>query len=267
MDTTPETETGTGIEPEVGTVPAEDHSKLSRWIGNFALGGAILAAVIAILSLTLARYGVIGKLPGFIGFMMLLNPLRALALIALVGIVIAAVRKSGIGWRSPLALVISLVMLGVMYTQVIIPAGNAPRLHDITTNVDDPPQFTRVQLREDNLIPFNNIGEWQAAHREGYPDIQPVVINRNPDRVLADARALAESKGWTIVSVDNGIGQMEATAYAGYIRFMDDVVIKVTPIADGSTRVDMRSVSRVGLSDLGYNAKRIREFLAELRAS
>ena len=58
----------------------------------------------------------------------------------------------------------------------------------------------------------------------------------------------------------------EATAYAGYLRFRDDVIVKVSPVVDGSSRVDMRSVSRVGLSDLGYNAARIREFLGELQA-
>ena len=241
-------------------------SRLSRWVGNFALGGAILAVVIAAVSLTLARYGIIGKLPGFIGFMMLLNPLRALAVIALIGIVIAALRKTGIGWRSPVALAVSLAMLAVIYTQVIIPGGKAPRLHDITTNVDDPPQFVSLPLRPDNLIPFDNIEEWRAAHRQGYPDLGPVIINKSPREVLAEARALAESKGWDVVSVDEAAGHMEAVAYAGYIRFMDNVIVEVTPIADGSTRVDMRSTSRVGLSDIGYNAKRIREFLSELQA-
>ena len=85
--------------------------------------------------------------------------------------------------------------------------------------------------------------------------------------MLADARALAEQRGWDIASVDPLSGHMEATAYAGYIRFMDDVIVEVTPIADGSTRVDMRSVSRVGMSDLGYNAERIRDFLRDLQAA
>ena len=261
MATAPETEPTPVAPPENG------RSKLSKWIGNFALGGALIALVVALVSLTLARYGIIGKLPGFIGFMMLLNPLRALAVIALIGIVIALVRKAGIGWRSPVALVLSLGLLAVMYTQVILPAGKAPPLHDITTDVDDPPQFETLALREDNLIPFNNIDEWRAAHREGYPSLGPIVIDKPPYEVLAAARAIAESKGWEIANVNEEAGLMEATAAAGYIRFYDDVIVEVTPIADGSTRVDMRSVSRVGLSDLGYNAARIREFLAELQAA
>ena len=252
--------------PETDHTVPRAHSKLTRWIGNFALGGAVLATVIALISVTLARFDIIGKLAGFMGFMMMMNPLRALALVALVGIVIGLVRKTGAGWKSPVALVVSLVMLAVIYTQVIIPAGNAPRLHDITTDVDDPPQFVSLPLRPDNLIPFDTMEEWRAAHRQGYPDLGPVIINKSPSEVLAEARALAEAKGWDVVSVDEAAGHMEAVAYAGYIRFMDDVIVEVTPIADGSTRVDMRSTSRVGLSDLGYNAKRIREFLSELQA-
>ena len=44
---------------------------------------------------------------------------------------------------------------------------------------------------------------------------------------------------------------------------MDDVVIRVAETPQG-TRVDMRSKSRVGQSDLGANAERVRTFLAEL---
>ncbi len=256
----------TSPDSTTATTGTRTGSKLTRLLGNFVLGGALIALVIAVMSLTLARYDIIDKLSGFRGFMILLNPLRVLVLIAIIDIGIALVRKTAISWKAPFGMAISIVLLLVIYTQVIVPGGNAPRLHDITTDVDDPPQFATLSLREDNLIPFNNIEEWRAAHREGYPDIAPIVIDKSPAEVLAAARALAESKGWTIASVDEESGHMEATAYAGYIRFMDDVIVEVTPIADGSTRVDMRSVSRVGLSDLGYNAARIREFLADLQA-
>ena len=64
----------------------------------------------------------------------------------------------------------------------------------------------------------------------------------------------------------NDILNLEGTAYAGYLKFRDDVIVEVTPVEDGSSRVDMRSVSQVGVSDLGYNAARIREFLSDLQA-
>ena len=86
-----------------------------------------------------------------------------------------------------------------------------------------------------------------------------------PDRVLTTAEALARRLGWEIVAVVPAEGRLEATATTPWFGFKDDVVVRVTPAATGS-RVDMRSKSRVGRSDLGVNAKRIRAFLAELTA-
>jgi uncharacterized protein (DUF1499 family) len=246
--------------------PSPSPARWPGWLGNFVLGGAILAITIAAIGLTLARYDMIDKLSGFIAFMTMMIPAAVIAALSLIGIVLA--RWKHVPGRKALGgLVLSLGLLGVMYFAVIRPAGAAPALHDITTNVDNPPQFTALALREDNLIPFNSIEEWRAAHREGYPDIAPVLIDSSPTQVLAKARALAETKGWTVANTNPQTLQMEATAYAGYLRFRDDVIVKVTPVLDGTSRVDMRSVSRVGLSDLGYNAARIREFLAELQAS
>ncbi len=52
-------------------------------------------------------------------------------------------------------------------------------------------------------------------------------------------------------------------------RFKDDIVIRVS--ADGTnSKVDVRSVSRIGVSDIGTNAARIRAFsggLQELAAA
>jgi uncharacterized protein (DUF1499 family) len=83
--------------------------------------------------------------------------------------------------------------------------------------------------------------------------------------VTADAARLAEKAGWKLAEVDPARGHIEATASVSFIRFHDDVVLRIVPTQDGkSSRVDMRSVSRVGVSDLGVNAQRIRDFLAAL---
>lgn len=235
-------------------------------IGVIALVGILVTIAIGLIALTLARYDMIEKITGFRWFMGSQPVIQACGVIGLVAVIIGFVRKSGPKWPGFVSIVLALGMLGVMYVAVMRPAQSSPRLHDITTDVDNPPAFVTLPLREDNLIPFNNIDEWRAAHREGYPNIQPIIVDSAPEEVLGSARALAEERGWEIVSVDAEAGHMEATAYAGYIRFRDDVIVEVTPIEDGSTRVDMRSVSRVGLSDLGYNAARIREFLAALQA-
>ena len=259
--------TTTSAEAKTDTATTRDtgKSRITRLIGNFTLGGALIMLLVALGSLVLARYGIIGKLPGFRYFMMTLWPFAALAVIAVIGIVIGMVRKRGAGWRNPVALLLSLVMLGVFYTQVIAPARSAPFMHDISTDVDDPPQFRTLALRDDYLEMYEgDIEAWRSAHRENYPEMEPVIIEQSPDLVIADARALAEDRGWEIAEYSPEAGRLEATATAGFIRFFDDVVVEVTPIADGSSRVDMRSISRVGGSDLGYNAARIRAFLADL---
>lgn len=240
--------------------------KVTRGIGIFALGGALIALVTGLLALVLARYSIVGKLGGFRTFMMTMWPFVALTVIALVGIVIGLVRKTGVGWRNPLALLVSIVMLGIMYGQVIAPARANPPMHDITTDLDQPPAFAALTLPEDNLRGFENMQEWRAMHRAEYGDIRPEVIDKPPRAVLGDARALMEERGWDIVATDPDAGRIEAIAFAGFIRFRDYVVVEVTPVADGSTRVDMRSTSEVGVSDLGYNAARVREFLLALRS-
>jgi uncharacterized protein (DUF1499 family) len=71
---------------------------------------------------------------------------------------------------------------------------------------------------------------------------------------------------WQIVSADTAAGRLEATATTRWFGFKDDVVVRIRPDATGS-RVDVRSVSRVGKSDVGTNAARVRTFLARLASA
>ncbi len=239
------------------------HSTWTYRLGWFALGGAILAVLLALLMATLARYGIIGKGTGFMWVFRSGAIAAASAVIALIVLLFGYFRRTGPRWPAGAGLALGLLVV-IVLAALIVPGMNAPPLHDISTNVEDPPQFQTIEPRADNP-PFQNQAEWQAAHRAAYPEIEPVIINKRPVEVLADARALAEERGWQIAAVDSANGRLEATAFESYLRFEDDVIVTVTPIADGSTRVDMRSVSRVGLSDLGVNAERVRSFLADLQ--
>ncbi len=248
--------------------PAQDKEAAPKWIGwlcNFALGGAILVIVVALGGLTLARYDMIEKISGFMAFMQMLQPAAVIALLAFLGLMLTIWRKAAGRWKAGVALALSLALLLVMYTQVMMPGGSVPPIHDITTDMDDPPQFVTKDRPETSTGPFS-IEEWRAFHSQAYADIQPIVIDKDPAQVLGDARALMEDRGWDVDHVDAAAGHVEGTAYAGYLKFRDDVVVQVTPVADGSSRVDMRSVSQVGVSDLGYNAARIKAFLADLQA-
>ena len=62
---------------------------------------------------------------------------------------------------------------------------------------------------------------------------------------------------------------LEATDTTLFFRFKDDVVVRIRPdpARAGGSIVDMRSISRVGVSDVGVNAKRIRDFLRDLEGT
>ena len=86
---------------------------------------------------------------------------------------------------------------------------------------------------------------------------------KHKDAFIRAERA-ARAQGWEMVAVVPAEGRIEATETTRWFGFKDDVVIRVRPAAAGS-RVDVRSVSRVGRGDVGTNARRVRAFLEALR--
>ena len=145
-------------------------------------------------------------------------------------------------------------------------AGGAPPIHDITTDTNDPPLFVdilplRAGARNSAVYGGSRIAALQHA---AYADIIPADLVMAPAEVFAKALATARAMGWAVVATDSSAGRIEATATTRVLRFRDDVVIRIRP-RDGGSRLDIRSVSRFGGSDLGKNASRIREFMARLR--
>jgi uncharacterized protein (DUF1499 family) len=145
-----------------------------------------------------------------------------------------------------------------------------PYIHDITTDTDNPPQFVAVvpEREAEGANPHEYPGADVALQQKaGYPEIAPLTVSEPPDAVFDKALAIAESLGWRIVAAEPEAGRIEATDTTRWYEFKDDIVIRLTPSGSGTavgTRVDMRSLSRVGRSDLGVNAGRIRAYLAAL---
>ena len=88
---------------------------------------------------------------------------------------------------------------------------------------------------------------------------------RCPADAIRKAARLARERGWQIARVDTAAGTLEATDTSLFFRFKDDVVVRARPAPGGGSLVDMRSISRVGGSDVGVNAERVRDFLADLQ--
>lgn len=175
-------------------------------------------------------------------------------------------------WAGMLA---GLVYVGWVGT-FLFAALTVPAIHDVSTDLADPPAFQTLQLRADNLdnIPGANDTamrgltpqqRWVTVHQKAYGDIRSVRINEPVPSVIAKAARLAEARGWDVAASSPELGHLEATETSAFFRFKDDVVLRVRPTDTGEgSVVDMRSVSRVGASDLGMNAKRVRAFLADL---
>jgi uncharacterized protein (DUF1499 family) len=164
------------------------------------------------------------------------------------------------------ALGLGVLTFGLPYSQQRA-ARAVPPIHDITTDTNDPPQFVAVlPLRADAPNSAEYAGDSIAAlQREAYPDVQPVQLADAPGAAFTRALRAAESMGWTLVATDSAAGRIEATATTTWFGFKDDVVIRLR--AEGSgTRVDVRSVSRVGRSDVGANAARIRAYVKAVNA-
>lgn len=144
-------------------------------------------------------------------------------------------------------------------------AKSLPMIHDISTDTQRPPEFVAVlPLRANAANPAEYGGpEIAAKQAEAYPDIRTQHLDAAPADAFNKVEQVARDMGWEIVAADAAAGRLEATDTTFWYGFKDDIVVRIEPEAAGS-RIDVRSVSRVGLSDVGKNAKRIRAFIKAL---
>ena len=143
-----------------------------------------------------------------------------------------------------------------------------PAIHDITTDTDNPPTFSVVLAARaaERAASVDDRGPQLAQlQKAAYPDLAPVITRLPMIRAFNEALHIAESMpGWTIVASDVNAGRIEASQQSRWFRFTDDIVIRVVGNEAGS-RIDMRSASRMGRSDYGVNAARIRAYMGALR--
>jgi hypothetical protein len=212
-----------------------------------------------------------------IGLLSLANAFTLMRWAAYVGaaaVVLSAV-AAGLAYRArargrmflaAVALVAGLVTLGVPL-EWRRRAQNVPSIHDISTDLENPPLFEAVvPLREDAPNGLDRPPELTELQRRGYPDLVPITVPIPLDQTFARALAAAQEDGWEIVTADKSAGRIEATDTSRWFGFKDDIVVRLTPWGAG-TRIDVRSVSRVGVNDTGTNERRIRRYLNRLQAN
>ncbi len=142
-----------------------------------------------------------------------------------------------------------------------------PRIHDISTDTGDPPAFVAVvplRVGASNPLAYEpGNAPLQAA---AYPDIRPVRLAMPPAQAFALAERALHAMRWKPVAVVAEAGRIEATDTTWLFGFEDDIVIRVAADGAAGSRIDVRSKSRIGSSDLGVNAARIRRFVRQLAA-
>lgn len=158
-----------------------------------------------------------------------------------------------------LGVLLSLPVLG-MALQWEYATRSYPPINDISTDTENPPEFW--DMPNPMAYPGAAVAQQQ---RQGYPDLAPLTLPTAPPAVFEQALQLVQARGWTVVGSDAAEGRIEAVATSRLFGFVDEVTIRIAPEGSGS-RVDMRSRSRLGQIDRGTNARRIRTWLADLRA-
>jgi uncharacterized protein (DUF1499 family) len=187
------------------------------------------------------------------------------AVVSLVGSVTAWFGGSRRGFLSTVAgLIIAFLIVGVLW-QWKQTALRVPPIHDITTDTENPPVFVAVlPLRADAPNPAAYGGpEIAAQQHKGYPELGPLTLHLPPAQAFEKAVAAARDMCWKIVDSNPAEGRIEATDTTFWFGFKDDIVVRIRA-TEGGSRIDVRSVSRVGRSDVGTNAKRIANYLRKV---
>ncbi len=229
---------------------------------------------IQIFAFVLMVIGILGQKFQFLPFRVaFLGFLLALLLSAIVFLVAALLSLMSLGDVSAASLprvgLTVAALLPVLLAVIISGKGlKAPRIHDISTDLDKNIEFTKAfELRKDSensiLLPEDKTVELQKLN---YPDLKPLLVEMSPAAAFDNAIAIAEQLGWKITMKEQSRGVFEAVDETAIFGFRDDIVVRVGPYNSG-TRIDLRSVSRVGVSDLGANAARIEKFQAAFKGS
>ena len=191
-----------------------------------------------------------------------------LAVVALILLIIQVIFK-----RKTVSMLSTITVVAFSAISIIVPlsimnkAKNVPPIHDISTDTVTPPEFVAIApLRADapNPVAYSGI-ETAEQQRNAYPDLQTLRYTQSKAVLMEASGQAVNNLGWERVSSDSNTSLVEATDSTMWFGFKDDVVVRITD--NGNERLlDVRSKSRVGGSDLGKNAERIRDFIEALDA-
>lgn len=235
---------------------------LSERLGRWGLRACLVGLAIFCVAMALFRLGQIGHL-------VLLGGLALVGLLALLALVMAvAALITGLGGdrrKNQTALMVLVLSLLLAYGPLTMARklDSVPLINDISTDLVDTPRFIAVpDLRKptDNSVEIDR--DEQAKQKAFYTGLTGLDSALAPQKAFERAMEQVQDMGWDIVMADATQGHIEATDTTAFLGFKDDIVIRIVATDTGS-KIDMRSASRLGRSDLGVNAARIDAFLTD----
>ncbi len=241
----------------------EPVSRAALWaprLGWFALAVSGIAVV-------LLRFERIELLPGVVTLLLGFAVALAAALLAVAGLLRVWIE----GRRGIASALFGLILAAIVLAWPAVLAAQAvllPAITDITTDVADPPAFSRSRAAlaaRGGTIPSEPAASVRTQQRRAYPRVASLTLDRPPEETFALAIRAAERMGWRILDRAApggrvGTGRFDAVDRTLILRLPEDVTVRVRPVVDG-TRLDIRSASRIGPHDIGSNAARARRFL------
>jgi len=238
-------------------------TRKKSFVARFGFSLALASALAGLLSGGGSQWGLWDFHTGFTILLWAAYGGLVAAVVSLAGIVVTVAGK-----RMKRDLVWAVLGFCLGAVVVLVPlswsraAKRAPSISDITTDTVHPPKFVKLlPLRKGASNPAEYGGPVVSQSQiKAYPDILPVLFDDPPGRVFDKALAVARSMGWRIIDANKSAGRIEAVAHTFWFHFEDDIVIRIER-SGPRTRLDVRSVSRVGKNDMGANAGRIRKFL------
>ena len=252
----------------------------ARALLTLALVLAIAPAVVILVGALGTKFGLWGWKLGF-GAVMFRGPVTglgwapALAMLAIAVSLISVVVSFWTGsWkRSLAALLISLATMGA-FIAMGGKARQAPPIHDVATDWNQPLMFSGAVMSrrglDANPVEANPMAGGPLAGKriadvnaETCPGAKPVRLQTSVEGAYVLTKSALKKEGLEIVTDDPAAGRLEAVATSFWYGFKDDLVARVWPEGSGA-RVDLRSVSRVGMSDLGVNCDRITRLAAAI---
>jgi uncharacterized protein (DUF1499 family) len=220
----------------------------------------ILALLLLLVSGPLYQAEILGLMNAFLA-------MRIALIVGAVAIVLALIQvvfmRKTISWPVTGIAVLCAAVAIFVPLSMMNKAKSVPPIHDITTDLVNPPKFVAIlALRANASNPAAYQGEEIASQqREAYPELQTQKYSQTTEQVFDAALAAVKHMGLDVVTADKTLGLIEAYDTTTWFGFVDDVVIRIQS-AEQTTMLDARSKSRVGMSDIGKNAERLKNLIA-----